>query len=69
MCQFPCRIIAVSDKKCLAIQLRCAEIRPVANYIAWAIEQHLATKSSKAREPRDADPSDERVAYDVGPRR
>ena len=42
------------------------EIRPIGNYVAWVIEQHLATKPKKRR-PRDADPSEERVAYDVGP--
>ena len=42
------------------------EIRPVANYVAWVIEQHLAAKPKNAK-PRDADPSEERLAYDVGP--
>ena len=38
------------------------EVRPVANYIAWVIEQHLATKPSKVSKPRDADPSEERAS-------
>ena len=42
------------------------EVRPVANYVAWVIEQHLGAKPRKAK-PRDADPSEERMAYDVGP--
>ena len=42
------------------------EIRPVGNYVAWVIERHLAAKP-KARKPRDADPSEERLAYDAGP--
>ena len=43
------------------------EVRSVANYIAWVIQQHLDSKPKKAGKPRDADPGVERVSYEVGP--
>ncbi len=42
------------------------EVRSVANYVAWVIEQDLATRPKRPRPPLDADPHQERVAYDVG---
>ena len=42
------------------------EIRPIGNYVAWVIERHLATKPTKASKPRDADPNEERTAYEAG---
>ncbi len=37
----------------------------MANYVAWVIQQDLATKGKRKRAALDGDPSRERVAYDV----
>ncbi len=37
----------------------------MANYVAWVIEQDLATKPRRRRPPLDANPRDKRISYDV----
>ncbi len=41
------------------------EVRSVANYVAWVIEQDLATKPKRLRPPLDANPRHKRVGYEV----
>ena len=41
------------------------EVRSVANYIAFVIQQDLATKPSRKRPPLDASPRHKRTGYEV----
>ena len=60
--------LQLTEDEAARLEARAAgEVWSVGNYIAWVVEQHLAEKLKKARKPRDADPNEERMAYDVGP--
>ena len=41
------------------------EVRSVANYVAWVIQQDLTSKGKRKRAALDGDPSRERMAYEV----
>ena len=41
------------------------EVRSVANYVAWVIEQDLATKPKRRRPLLDANPGHKRISYDA----
>ncbi len=41
------------------------EVRSVANYVAWVIEQDLAGKPRRRRTPLDANPRHKRTGYEV----
>ncbi len=41
------------------------EVRSVANYVAWVIEQDLDAKPKRRRPPVDANPREKRTGYEV----
>ena len=59
--------LQLTEDEAARLEARAAgEVRSVGNYIARVIELHLASKSKKARKPRDADPDEQREAYEIG---
>ncbi len=58
--------LPLSRQEIKRLEARAAgEVRSVANYVAWVIEQDLDAKPKRQRPPADANPREKRTGYEV----